>query len=212
VAFRTWLMAAACGLVLASTPLANASAPLTSISVFNGGGFAPCSQIGPVEILIGHDPVPYVSPYFIVDYGHGLRMWNQGDSGQFDISPANEPRFSDLAAILTNGTDNMIWFLSEMNAADPTNSGVGGCGGPESIVFPTGHDLAGNQLDFIRLYVANVNIEVLNPETHWVAWTADVTYEFWGTPLPEPAMAMPLLCASLLLRRKARSRRNQRLA
>jgi hypothetical protein len=207
MAFRTWLMAAACGFVLASAARANASQILTSFSYFQGGGFSPCPQIGPVEFYVGIDGP---APLYYTPIGRGLVTWSDGESGTLDITPSNEPLFPELASRLTNGLDDAFYMLDDMPGC---NGGYnGGVGGPESLFFPPPGDLAGNQLDFIRLYVSNVNIEVLDPTIQWIAWTADVTYEFWGTPLPEPAMALPLLCASLLFRRKARSRRNQRLA
>ena len=181
-----------------------ASELLSAAAVFSGGGYAPCSEIGPVEFMIGHDPDPYVPPYSPVEYGRGLRLWNEGDSGHFDITPGNEPRFADLAAVLTDGDVDMIWFLNVMDTRDPI--GVGGSGRPESAFCPSAGDLAGNQLDFVRLYVSNVDIEILDPQTRWVAWTADVTYEFWGTPLPEPATILLLVMTSLLRSRNHRVR------
>src|SRR5512140_1050376 len=71
-----------------------------------------------------------------------------------------------------------------------------------SISFASGHDLAGNQLDFVRLDVSNVHIWTIDPTTQWQGWTADVTYEFWGTPSPEPATILPATLAVLLCCRR----------
>jgi hypothetical protein len=196
---RAWMAVVACGSLFAAAPSADASQLLASCAVFNGGGFAPCSEIGPVEFLIGYDPDPFGPPYAPVDYGRGLRLWNDGDSGHFNITPGNEPRFADLAAVLTDGDVDMIWFLNVMDTRDPI--GVGGSGRPESAFCPSASDLAGNQLDFVRLYVSNVDIQVLDPATQWVAWTADVTYEFWGEPIPEPATILSVMLAVLMFRR-----------
>jgi hypothetical protein len=177
-----------------------ASELLTSFSLFQGGGFAPCPQIGPVEFYLGIDGPP---PLYYTPIGLGLAAWNDGQSGQFDIAPINEPLFLDLAQQLTNGTDDAFYMLDGMQGI---NGGLGGgVGGPESLFFPPPGDLAGNQLDFVRLYVSNVDIQVLDPESSWVAWTADVTYEFWGTPIPEPA-GLLLLAPALLAASRHRPR------
>ena len=173
-----------------------ASELLTSFALHNGGGMSPC-ELAPVEFYIGIDGPP---PSYVTPMGRGLAWWNDGESGSYDITPGNEPAFGDLALSLTNGADDQFMLLSRIQGT----GGDGGVGGPESLFFPSGHDLAGNQLDFVRLDVSNVHIWTIDPDLQWRGWSADVTYEFWGEPIPEPATAASLLLALIpLLRRHA---------
>ncbi|HVP10779.1 MAG TPA: hypothetical protein VMV94_06265 [Phycisphaerae bacterium] len=176
--------------LLALPSWSRASELLTSFAFHNGGGMSPC-DLAPVEFYIGVVGPP---PFYCTPVGKGLAWWNDGESGSYDITPGNEPAFGDLALTLTNGVDDEFMLLSRIQGTD----GDGGMGGPESLFFPTGHDLAGNQLDLVRLDVSNVHIWTIDPTTQHQGWTADVTYEFWGTPLPEPATALLLAIAPLL--------------
>jgi hypothetical protein len=178
-----------------------ASELLASFTHFNGGGSGPC-EIAPVEFYLGIDGP---APLYYIPIGRGMASWSDGESGGYEMSPYNEPNWSEFSDSLTNGLDDHLFLLSEMHGAE-------GGGGPiwlESGLFPAGHDLAGNQLDFVRLDVSNVHIWTIDPTTQWQGWTANVTYEFWGTPLPEPATALLLICGSILLRRRSRSYRSR---
>jgi hypothetical protein len=176
-----------------------ASQLLASFTHFNGGGSGPC-EIAPVEFYLGIDgPVPLC----YIPIGRGLASWSDGESGSYEISPYSEPNWSEFCDSLTNGLDDHLLLLSEMYGAE-------GGGGPvwsESGLFPAGHDLAGNQLDLVRLDVSNVYIWTIDPATQHQGWTADVTYEFWGEPIPEPATMSLLLFGSVLLLPKPGSRR-----
>jgi len=167
-----------------------ASQLITSFSHFIGGGASPCEP-APAEFYLSIDGPP---PLYYTPLGRGLASWNDGEAGDYQISPDNETHWSDFSASLTNGLDDHLGLLTEMR-------GSGGAGGTiwlESRLFPGGHDLAGNQLDFVRLDVSNVHIWTIDPTTHWQGWSADVTYEFWGTPLPEPATVLLLVVTTLV--------------
>jgi hypothetical protein len=196
---RAWIIAVICALLISSAPLADASVLLTSFDFHNGGGTSPC-ELAPVEFFLAIDGPP---PLYYAPIGQGQAAWNDVESGWFDITPSNEPLFGDLVSILTNGVDDNLMLMSHMIGSN----GEGGTGHCESFFFDSGHDLAGNQLDFVRLDVSNVHIWTIDPAVQWQGWTADVTYEFWGTPLPEPATTLPILLAALLWRR-GRQRRS----
>jgi hypothetical protein len=153
----------------------------------------------PVEFYVGIDGPP---PSFCIPIGRDLVAWTDGESGSYDITPSNEPLFAEFASVLTNGANDNFMLLTRMLG----NGGDGGTVASESHFFPSGHDLAGNQLDFVRLDVSNVHIWTIDPSVHWQGWSADVTYEFWGTPLPEPATALPILFTALMGCRRRRRR------
>jgi hypothetical protein len=199
MAFRTWIAVATCGLLLATAPLVSASELLTSFAFHNGGGTSP-SELAPVEFFLAIDGPP---PLYYTPVGQGHAAWNDGESGWFDITPYSEPTFGELASVLTNGVDDNLMLMSHMIGSD----GEGGTGHRESFFFGSGHDLAGNQLDFVRLDVSSVHIWTIDPATQWQGWTADVTYEFWGEPIPEPATMSLLVFGSVLLWPKRGSRR-----
>jgi hypothetical protein len=196
---QAWITAMAWALLFSSATSARASVLLTSVDFSSMGGSGPCI-IAPVEFFLGIDGPP---PFYCKVIGRGLAAWNDGESGSYEITPSNEPLWNEFSASLTNGLDDQLLLLTEIRSSE----GAGGCGGLESWFFPTGHDLAGNQLDFVRLDVSNVHIWTIDPAVQWQGWTADVTYEFWGTPLPEPATTLPILLAALLWRR-GRQRRS----
>lgn len=179
----------------------NASQLIASFDFFNGGGFAPC-QMGSVEFYLGIEGPP---PLFFKPIGAGQSFWVDGDSGNYQIDSTTEPLFSELANVLSNGIDDTIFLLSGMQGC---NGGLGGgVGISESFYFGMPTDLAGFEIEFVRIAVSNVHIETLDPELSWQAWTAEVNYEFWGTPVPEPAAFTLVLIAAIL----ARPRRTQRL-
>jgi hypothetical protein len=185
----TFLFLLACACVESTVSRSDASVLLDSFYFHNGGGTSP-SELAPVEFFLAIDGPP---PLYYAPIGQGHAAWNDGESGWFDITPYSEPAFGELSSILTNGVDDNLMLMSHMIGSD----GEGGTGHRESFFFGSGHDLAGNQLDFVRLDVSNVHIWTIDPTTQHQAWTADVTYEFWGMPLPEPATVLPLLLAAL---------------
>ena len=162
------------------------------------GDYGACDLSGPVEFYLGlNEPWPSL----ITPIGSGLALWNDGDSGSYDITPLNEPLFNDLSSTLTNGVDDLIFLLQGMPSCSPLN---GGQGNFESLFFQNGSDLTGFTLDFVRLDIANVSINTIDNDPHRLAWSANVTYGFWGQPVPEPAsLSFMMLMWPLLLRSRA---------
>jgi hypothetical protein len=181
-------------LTVAHATQTRASILLASFEFPNMGGFGPC-EIAPVDFFLGVDGPP---PSYCIPVGRGLALWNDGESGAYDITKANEPSLPVLATLLTNGQDDTLMLLSRIVGG----GGDGGTEGTESRFFPGGRDLAGNRLDFVRLYVSNVQIWTIDESLAWRGWCADVTYEFWGEPIPEPATGLSMLLAVLLCRRR----------
>lgn len=187
-------------LILASVVLGdfalqvNASVLLTSFEFAIMGGAGP-SPLGPVQFYLGIDGPP---PTYCVPVGRGLAWWSDGESGSYDITPTNEATFGEFSSILTNGINDHLMLLTGIQGTE----GDGGTVRTEAGLFPTGHDLIGNQLDFVRLDVSNVHIWTIDPDLQWQGWSADVTYEFWGEPIPEPATALLLLPALVFMWKK----------
>jgi hypothetical protein len=132
--------------------------------------------------------------------------WQDGASGSYDFGVGNSPEFSQLSQLVTNGLDDeisLLWYNDFY--------GSGGIMWPESQFGFGNPDLAGNQIDFIRLVVHDLSIQPYSdpPYGEGLQWNAHITWEFWGIPLPEPASALLLLCGSILLRRRARSHRSR---
>jgi hypothetical protein len=180
---------------------ASASQMVLGLDYNPNGGAAPMSAPQGLQFVIDFESS--VHPGQFEEFGRQA-YWADGSSGSYDFSEANSPEFVDFVQLVTNGLDDEISLLT-------WNDFYGGSGhmGTESAWGFGDPDLAGNQIDFIRLVVHDLTAQPYNPGPpagDGLQWNGHITWEFWGTPLPEPAAALPLLMASLLLRRKTRSR------
>lgn len=145
-------------------------------------------------------------PFIIGDgprIGLGL-FWEDGDSGVADFTLETDSGFSGFADLATNGIDDWLVDLILF----PDGGGSGG-GAPESVRLGTSPDLIGYQLDVVRLIVHDVTIEPWSPkdspELDGTRVLAHLTYEFYGTVIPEPATLSLLAAgAAYLLRRTTR--------
>jgi len=116
-------------------------------------------------------------------------FWGDGAVGFVDFTAYNEDDFAEFADLATNGTNNFYLFFAQL-------AGGGGAGGgaPESNWLCPSYpcddrppDLYGNRLDFVRLVVHSVDFERFEPEPGSVVdLVYDLTYEFYGTPIPDP--------------------------
>jgi hypothetical protein len=188
-------------LFAAITGEASADQQLFRIDCNANGGASP--MIAPQGIQFVIDFQSPVVPGHFEKFGRQA-YWQDGAFGSYDFTSSNSPEFSDLVQILTNGIDNEISVLTY-------NDFYGGSGfiGNESAWGFGNPDLAGNQIDFIRLVVHDLTIQPYNPGPPFgggLQWNGHITWEFWGTPLPEPASAFLLLCGSALFRRTPRPR------
>ncbi len=115
-------------------------------------------------------------------------FWGEGGTGIVDFTPDSEPDFSTFASLLTNGSDDIL--------KDGVFWESGGVLSPnlESALFSGLPGFIGYELTLIRLNVHDVHFtpfQLLGLEGLSVNYS--LTYEFYGTPVPEPST---LFCIS----------------
>lgn len=164
---------------------------------FMAGGHQPCN-LGPVEFFLGYQTEPF-DPIVV---GLGLQSWDSGESGSIEISALNDAGFGGLASALTDGVDNYLYLLDSPSGCP----GLGGNFALESFWIQGSPDLVGNNIEFIRLIVHEVIIE---EQGTGVTWQSNLTYEFWGAPIPEPAPLALLVVFGAFGQRRRRSLRRE---
>ncbi|MBE7508265.1 MAG: hypothetical protein HS101_18545 [Planctomycetia bacterium] len=148
-----------------------------------------------VEFPLAHLHAGEIFPFTI---GESV-SWIDNQPGSLDLNESNDSDFLEMAARLTDGQDEELFSMLIAGS-----SGVGSPQ-PESIQHGIAPDLFGNEIDFIRFIVDNITITpFVHPEFgQRVHVIASVSYEFWGTPVPEPT-TLTLLFIIALLRRHRR--------
>jgi hypothetical protein len=195
------------GVLLASSETLTAEPVLLASYDFSSyGGHAPESDPR-VEFIL---QLPAGSPP-ATSYGLGADLdifWESGDQGLFNFTSSTDEAFDNLALSATDGIeDNFTIF-------DLFPSGGGGATPPhpESVLFGVSPDLVGNEVQLVRLIVHEISFDpwvpdpVQYPEIEGFTYTASLTYEFYGTPIPDPGtgtLAAAFL-ALFLVRRPAR--------
>ncbi len=174
---------------------ATAGPVLFTIDKTEGTGVSPLSPIAPVEILLEHDPG--VVPLELTQIGLGI-LWDDGDSGTVDFTSETDPNFDTFVAGLTNGVDDFISVLVEW-----PDQGGGGGGATESSWGFGSPDLFGYEIDLILLTVHDVQIDPWMQDGFYAE--VDLTYEFYGSLIPEPT-TLTLLAVGVvgILRRRSR--------
>jgi hypothetical protein len=137
-------------------------------------------------------------PPEIVRLGTGV-YWPSGSAGLYDFLASGSTEAAVFADRLTNGTDDELLLMTYDDfyggGGDAMHESAWGFGNP---------DLAGNQIDLIRLVVHDLSIQPYSnpPYGDGLQWNGHITWEFWGTPVPEPATALPVVLAVLLRYRR----------
>lgn len=151
-------------------------------SPFGGGGWAPpedegarfwlvADELWPPGPALGPEPQPY---------------WNDGDTGSFDFNATNTPGFEAFIAQCVDGQNGLLWRCAAIgNSHEFWNIS-------EQMFFGTDADLAGSNIEFVRLVVSELNIWYDGTYQHA---DATISWEFWGS-IPEPSTAL-LGCAIL---------------
>lgn len=148
--------------------------------------------------------------YFCFDYGAGDSdafgsppgppVWHDGESGSYAFD-AGYSQFGRLAAGLTDGqVGAMIGMCWLVDIPDPSGGTLFGFGAGDVESHILGHypDLVGYAIDQIVLQVHSFSMTQGNG---MLDVEAAITWEIWGTPVPEPASAMALAMGLLLRRR-----------
>ncbi len=125
-------------------------------------------------------------------------LWGDGETGTVDFDADNDPHFDAAALLLTNGVDDELTFFA----------GGGGSGRLESMWGFGTPDLVGYEVETIRLIVHSAEI---HPWFHdefgeGREWSFDITWQFYGTPVPEPGTAALLLMSGPVAMRRQRLR------
>lgn len=167
---------------------------LTSIDWTAAGSRAPdVSTQMPVWLWYG-DVDPMMTP---VGVGSG-RLWSDAETGTVDFDADNDPHFDAAALLLTNGVDDELTFFA----------GGGGSGRLESMWGFGTPDLVGYEVETIRLIVHSAEIHPWFHEEFGEGreWSFDITWQFYGTPVPEPGTAALLLMSGPVAMRRQRLR------
>jgi len=184
--YRAWLV-----LLPLSCGIAKGSTLLSEIDFHMTGGVSPC-QPSLVEFYLAHSTTP---DEIQLSLGKG-DFWGPGESGVAGFGPSFEG-FAQFTQRLTDGSDDYLFLMTApMNCAADQ-----GTARHESIWLNARPDLIGNSIDSIVLYVSNVHIQIVGAGQDW---DADVRWQFWGTPTPEPAAIFLLVVgAAVVLPRRA---------
>lgn len=130
--------------------------------------------------------------------------WREGDGGTVSFNSDNSDAFTDFALYATNGTEDQIrfWELAD---------GFGGNGSPlipESYVFKGNPDLIDHHLTMVDLTVDSLRFEPWNPpwapHLEGFLYSADVKWQFYGVPIPEPTNMMAVIAVAPIAFRRLR--------
>ena len=132
-------------------------------------------------------------------------FWGDGQTGVLEFTPSMNAEFDAFASFIADGIDDSLivfWRWED-------DGGFGGNGALESQMFGLDPDLVGNVLDLVRLTVHEVSVDPVGEDI--VGIRTRVTYDFLGSPIPEPGTLALLVVVSPLLMRGAGARaRNHR--
>ena len=122
-------------------------------------------------------------------FGKGV-FWEDGDQGTLDFTVDTAADFDVFSVLASNAIDDefgidIVWG----------NGNAGGIRTRESFIYgfdPSAGepvDLIGYELDLVRLIVQDVAIAPFSPllNLDGFQYEFDVKYEFFGSPVPEPA-------------------------
>lgn len=129
-------------------------------------------------------------------------LWADGDSGSIDMRRGSIAFFDQFASMATDGIDTQYTSgAGFINAIGRANVG------PESELFGVSPDLVGYELELIRLIVHSIHTAPFQVDgLDGFELDYDITYEFYGTPIPEPATVV-LMATGLLAFGIRRARR-----
>jgi hypothetical protein len=153
-----------------------------------GGGSGPILDDHVQFVLQLPTSPPFGTP---VDPNVGVgagTYWASGSSGSARFNVDNDPLMSTFGTLATDGMDTWIGIYTQW----------GGYVQPESEVFGRAPDLMGYGLSEIELVARFVEVIPLSDlGGSMVYW--DVTYNFYGMPIPEPSTTLLLSMGSVIM-------------
>jgi hypothetical protein len=133
------------------------------------------------------------------DIGYGT-SWYDGDTGYCDFDAGNTPYFDTFVSYLTNGQLEPYMLCSTISVVNGgTKASVIELGSSETGWGLGDPDMYGYQIDFIRLVVNDTS---LSQNGNQVDFGGDITWEFHGTPVPEPATLLLLGLGTAVFRKR----------
>ncbi len=153
-----------------------------------GGGSGPITDLrGPFVLHLPHSPPqgPPVDP--LLGVGAGV-WWEEGETGVARFDAENDPFFENFELFATDGSDGWIGVYTLW----------GGYLYRESEFFGVAPDLYGFDIDHVLLHVDYLGFR-LYPDLGGSAILYDITFEVFGTVVPEPACVAYLLCGAAVL-------------
>lgn len=165
--------------VAKATEVPEASYILASLRDNSSGAFGPARWNDYVVLTFGIGANwAWSYPYEGSIIGDELvSRWSNGTTGAFEFNESNEPDFKNVTDCLTNGNNDYIWLNHVYDGA------AGGSGTSEKWWGIGNPDLAGSEIDFIRLRVDTLLITWQYSEfsQSWITGVkVDATWEIWG--------------------------------
>lgn len=136
-------------------------------------------------------------------FGLGLGsdvFWRDGDQGSFVFTPSNDGAFAGFASHASDGIGDYFMLSTRF----PSGGGNGNLG-TETELFGMAPDLVGYNLDFVRLIVQDISLTpwvpdpIDHPDIQGFLFETRLTYEFYGSPIPEPATLTLGLAGALMV-------------
>jgi len=162
--------------------------------VYGGGSDAAYTSVRSITFEFGYDISTEGPPCTRQRVGCEPIPIAQAVSGAvFTFTPGASQHFGDIAAALTNGVNEQVWYVDRLfGPRGDVIAGIGVGGGTESATFHVATDLTGYTITSIQL---TLNQFALGPNSMCgggglggLCWQVDATWRFYGVPGSTPAL------------------------
>lgn len=184
-------------LLLIQNPTA-ASQLLATFDYNTQGTFASSQPCTTFTFTIGHKGSHEFGDVILTPWPPPF-LWQDGFSGYADLTEALDAppffHFTRMVESITDGLDEPLFFYGSAQNCNQILSKTTFI--TESTVLQTSSDLIGNNIDFIRVIINDLQFEQAGATSNF---ELSASYQFWGTPVPEPAAALLLALPFLAMR------------